>query len=560
MTEVKFKKNLALVGCGYWGKNLARNFYALGALHTICDANESTQDKFEELYPDVHFTSNFTALLDNPEIETVAVAAPAVAHYILTKRLLEAGKDVYVEKPLCLDSKEAKELIQLAKEKGRILMVGHLLQYHPCVEQLQKMIQQGELGKLQYIVSNRLNLGKVRTEENALWNFAPHDISVILSLCGQKLPEQVRCTGAAYVSRGVADTTMTTLRFDNDVRAHIYVSWLNPFKEQKLVVVGSDGMAVFDDTLAWEDKLVVYRDHLSWSNGNIPEVHQKDGEKVKVPQSEPLKNECAHFLERCVDRAQPRTDGAEGLRVQQVLQAAQSSLDMDGEAKDPKEYHSINNISKQDFFVHPTAVVDAGANIGSGVKVWHFSHVMHDTKIGPKCNIGQNVVVSPGVKLGQNVKVQNNVSIYTGVECEDDVFIGPSAVFTNILNPRSEVSRRNQYLQTLVRKGTTIGANATIVCGNELGEYAFIGAGAVITKDVKPYALVVGNPARQIGWMSWYGERLELPVSTTSKEPLEATCPATGEVYRLDGDELTCIKVDSEKRSERKRQLTSVAG
>ena len=180
-----------------------------------------------------------------------------------------------------------------------------------------------------------------------------------------------------------------------------------------------------------------------------------------------------------------------------------------------------------DYFVHDTAVIDAGCHIGKGVKIWHFSHIMPDSHLGEGCNIGQNVVVSPGVVLGKNVKVQNNVSIYTGVICEDDVFLGPSMVFTNVINPRSHVIRKDQYAQTLVRKGASIGANATVVCGNEIGMFALIGAGTVITKAVKPYALIVGNPGRQIGWVSEYGHRLQFD------ETNRATCPETNQVYEL---------------------------
>jgi len=190
-------------------------------------------------------------------------------------------------------------------------------------------------------------------------------------------------------------------------------------------------------------------------------------------------------------------------------------------------------MSEAKYFVHPSAIVDEGCEIGEGVKIWHFSHIMPGCKIGEGCNLGQNVVVSPKVVLGKNVRVQNNVSIYEGVICEDDVFLGPSMVFTNVINPRSAVSRKHEYKQTLVRKGATIGANATVVCGNEIGEYAFIGAGAVITKPVPAYALVVGNPARQIGWMSEYGQRLRFD------EDGKATCSESGEAYKLEKNTVT---------------------
>jgi UDP-2-acetamido-3-amino-2,3-dideoxy-glucuronate N-acetyltransferase len=187
------------------------------------------------------------------------------------------------------------------------------------------------------------------------------------------------------------------------------------------------------------------------------------------------------------------------------------------------------------FFAHETAVIDDRCQIGKGTKIWHFSHIMTGAEIGENCNIGQNVVVSPGVRLGRNVKVQNNVSIYTGVICEDDVFLGPSMVFTNIINPRSAVIRKEQYVETIVEKGASIGANSTIVCGNKIGKYSFIGAGAVVTKDVKPYALVVGNPARQTGWMSEFGHKLSFDASGT------ATCSESGERYKLESGSVSKI-------------------
>jgi UDP-2-acetamido-3-amino-2,3-dideoxy-glucuronate N-acetyltransferase len=190
---------------------------------------------------------------------------------------------------------------------------------------------------------------------------------------------------------------------------------------------------------------------------------------------------------------------------------------------------------EKEYFAHETAVIDEGCKIGRGTKIWHFSHIMSGSEIGEMCNIGQNVVISPGVKLGRNVKVQNNVSIYTGVICEDDVFLGPSMVFTNIVNPRSAVIRKDRYVSTIVEKGASIGANSTIICGNRIGAFSFIGAGAVVTKDVKPYALVVGNPARQTGWMSEYGHKLVF------NEQGCASCPESGENYRIQDGVVTKV-------------------
>ena len=195
----------------------------------------------------------------------------------------------------------------------------------------------------------------------------------------------------------------------------------------------------------------------------------------------------------------------------------------------------MENNTETDFYAHPSAIIDEGCTIGKGTKIWHFSHIMPNCTLGEKCNIGQNVVISPDVVLGNNVKVQNNVSIYTGVTCEDDVFLGPSMVFTNVINPRSAIIRKNEYLTTRVKKGASIGANATIVCGHDIGAYAFIGAGAVVTKPVPNFALVVGNPARQIGWMSEFGHRLQFDTEG------RATCPESGQKYQLSNAIVTRI-------------------
>jgi UDP-2-acetamido-3-amino-2,3-dideoxy-glucuronate N-acetyltransferase len=258
---------VAVLGCGHWGKNLVRNFHALGNLELVCDPSEAARAAAQQVAAGVRVSAKFDEALADASVTAVVIAAPAAIHYGLAKAALESGKDVFVEKPLCLQEAEGEELVALAERTGKVLMVGHLLQYHPCVQALYALVAAGELGKLQYITSNRLNLGKIRSEENALWSFAPHDVSVILSLAGSQLPERVQCTGGDYLNHSVADTTLTALRFQNGIRAHVFVSWLNPFKEQKLTVIGSSGLAVFDDTRPWGEKLMVYRQHITWANG-----------------------------------------------------------------------------------------------------------------------------------------------------------------------------------------------------------------------------------------------------------------------------------------------------
>lgn len=520
---------IALVGCGYWGKNLLRNFYEIGALYSICDPRKEVVEGFCEQYSGVKGTTRFEEVLEDSQVKAVVIAAPAHLHAELTEKALLKGKDVFVEKPLCLHAEEGKKLTRLAKERGKILMVGHLLHYHPCVEKMFDLVAQGEIGEVKYLSSHRLNLGKIRTEENVLWSFAPHDISVLIALCGGELPEKVACKGSEITSEGISDIALTTLQFPSGATGHIFSSWMHPFKEQKLVVAGTQGMILFDDRSPWEEKLKIFKEPVDFSSG-IPVAKTMEGDAVAVAQGEPLKRECQHFIKCVLERKEPKTNGDEGLRVLRVLEEAQKSLSNGG---DP-----ILLSAKSDYFVHPTAVIDPGASLSEGVKVWHFSHIMEGAFLGKRCNIGQNVVVSPDVILGENVKVQNNVSIYSGVICEDDVFLGPSMVFTNVKNPRSAVNRRGEYMETRVEKGATIGANATIVCGCSLGKYAFIGAGGVVTKSVKPYALVVGNPAKQVGWMSERGHRLDLPLKAPEEEEIKAVCPEDGKEYVLRGEYL----------------------
>ncbi len=505
-------RRIGVIGTGYWGKNLVRNFHALGALRVICDSAKPVADTLAEAHDGVEVAERPDQIFNDPEVQGVAIATPAATHAELVHAALEAGKDVFVEKPLCLSERIGKGLIELAGKKGRVLMVGHLLWYHAVVLKLRELLAVGELGGVRYIYSNRLNMGKLRREENVLWSFAPHDVSVILGLLGDE-PESVQANGGNYLHKKIADTTISLLEFSSGVKAHIFVSWLHPFKEQKLVVVGDRKMAVFDDTAPWQDKLQLYPHSVQW-NGSVPVARKADAELVEVRQTEPLLAECEHFLE-CMDtRAKPRTDGEEGLRVLRVLNACQRALESGRRI-------GLNGDTAE-YFVHETSVVDAGAQIGEGTKIWHFSHVLSGSVIGKKCNIGQNVVIGPDVTIGDGCRIQNNVSVYKGVTLEDNVFCGPSMVFTNVYNPRSEFSRKDEFMPTLVRRGATIGANATIICGVTLGEYSFIGAGAVVNRDVPAYALVVGNPARRIGWISRYGERLDGTLR----------CPVSGLQYR----------------------------
>jgi len=316
---------IAVIGCGYWGKNLVRNFNQLGVLGMVCDATPSGRDAAQALAPGVTIVADFNQVLAS-NVLGVVIATPAETHYGLVAQALQAGKDVFVEKPLALTYDQGSHLVQLAQHYKRILMVGHVLEYHPAIIRLRQLIETGELGKVRYIYSNRLSLGKIRREENILWSFAPHDVAVILRLMGN-MPFQVIACGGSYVQPNIADVTITNLLFDNGVRAHIHVSWLHPFKEQRLVVIGAKKMASFDDVTK---QLVLYDQRIDVKEGE-PIPIKGAGELVPFAADEPLRLECQAFLDAIVSRCPPLTDGESGLQVLDVLQAAQRSLVMNGE-------------------------------------------------------------------------------------------------------------------------------------------------------------------------------------------------------------------------------------
>ena len=552
---------IALIGCGYWGKNVGRSLAKLGVLAAVVDGDPERAAAYAAEYSTE--TMTLDQVLADSSIDGIAIATPAETHFDVASLALNAGKDVFVEKPMALHPEHGEAMVDLARRQGRILMVGHLLQYHSAFIKLKELVSAGDLGRLQYVYSNRLNFGKIRREEDVLWSFAPHDISMILSLAGEA-PSEIKTEGRFLLHSSIADVTTTHLGFPSGLAGHIFVSWLHPMKEQRLVVIGERGMAVFDDREPLDRKLALYQTQVEWLDG-APVAPKAEPTFVSLPESEPLLTEMAHFAECVETRNQPRTDGAEGLRVLKVLTEAGSQLlersqnpstsgirpTTSGPAPmvepsptaipvttsqtpptaQPQPVVDLTRPMVQiadSAMVHESAFVDDGASVGENTKIWHFSHVMGKTSIGSGCSLGQNVVAGPNVSIGNGCKIQNNVSIYDGVTLEDDVFCGPSMVFTNVTNPRAFVNRKDEFAPTLVKRGATIGANATIVCGTTVGEYSLIAAGAVVTKDVKPYALMVGVPARQIGWVSTEGEVLD--------ESLR--CPRTGETFQVIDEQL----------------------
>jgi UDP-2-acetamido-3-amino-2,3-dideoxy-glucuronate N-acetyltransferase len=319
---------IALVGCGHWGKNLCRNFHTLGALAAVVDATKNGQVTARSIAPNAVITDSLDDILSDDQIQGIALATPAGTHADLAIKAMQSGKDVFVEKPMALSIRDAEAMQKVAHETGRILMVGHLLEYHPAVLKLRELIDSGELGKINYVYSNRLNFGKVRTEENALWSFAPHDVAVILRLLGQS-PIQVSASGGAYLTKGTADVTVSNLKFSDNSRAHIFVSWLHPYKEQRLVVVGDQKMAIFNDVASYCEKLQLYPQRVEF-DGTLPILKKEDAEYIEHANTEPLREECAHFLECMKSQKKPFTDAKSGIEVLKVLHACQESIEQNG--------------------------------------------------------------------------------------------------------------------------------------------------------------------------------------------------------------------------------------
>lgn len=481
------EKFIALIGSGYWGKNLLRDLNKIGVLKKVCEINKDIQLDIKEKYPDVEITDNWRNILEDSKITAVVIALPAEMHYKFAKEALENNKDVFVEKPLSLDVNTAKELIEIADKNNKILMVGHVLRYHPCIKKIEELVRNGEIGSLYYIHCSRKNLGKIRNKENVLWSFAPHDISLILSLVNKAEPINISCIGHKHLHPDIHDVTDTYLEFPGNCFAQISVNWLYPFKEQRTTIVGSDGMIVFDDKKPIGEKLTLCKKYLDKKPGFFPKINNTEFKNIKCDWENkyPLQLECEHFVSCCKKRIKPLTDGEEGLAVLNILDKCSKKL-------------FINTNIEKKYFSHESTIINKKAIIGNNSKIWHYTHILGG-KIGNNCSIGQNCFLADGAVLGDGCKVQNNVSIYSGVTCEDNVFLGPSMVFCNDINPRAAYPKNGKYIKTLIKTGASIGSNATILPGITIGKHALIGAGSVVVKDVPDYSVMVGNPARCIG-------------------------------------------------------------
>jgi UDP-2-acetamido-3-amino-2,3-dideoxy-glucuronate N-acetyltransferase len=508
--EEKNMRSIIVVGAGNWGQNLIANFHALDALAGVVEVDATLRQQVESCYPAVVVYADFQQALLETSAMGVVIATPAPTHYDLAMRALAAGKDVFVEKPIALTQAAARSLAEFADSSNLVLMVGHLLLYQPAIAWMRDYIAAGKLGNVRRVVAQRAKLGKVRSTENVWWSFSPHDVSVVLELLDRPKLKCVTATGESLFQPGIADDVHVELGFENGKTAHIHASWCWPTNQRQTIVIGDRQMLVYDEVA----QTVTIHDQNIDANLNH---HDRGIQIVPVAATNPLKLECQHFLDCLVSRQRPKTDGWNGVAVVEVLEKAQQAMDRASLAKPdfaaPPNQEDLGGCltTQTDYFAHPSAAIDPGAEIGTDTKIWHFCHVFGTAKIGKNTIVGQNVSIADRVVVGDFCKIQNNVSLYEGVILEDYVFCGPSMTFTNVKTPRCEYPRNTStnYYRTLVKRGASIGANATIVCGVTLHECAFVAAGAVVTKDVPAYAMVAGVPAKIIGWMSAYGDVLE---------------------------------------------------
>ncbi len=530
------KRKLCVVGVGRWGANHVRTLLEAGHHVGVVDTSGDRLRELERRHPDIRRVRDLNEAL-RADFDAFIVATPAATHAEIASQILRHQKPVLVEKPLALTVADARRLIDLAREGGANLMVGHVLLFHPAIRKIKELIDAGKIGKLQYLYSNRLNLGAVRTEENTLWSFAPHDISIFQYWIG-RLPTRVVSRGGAFLQPHIHDTTLTILHYPDNVVAHVFLSWLHPFKEHRIVVIGSKGMLSYEDSSDAKD-ILYYEKGIDFVRGE-PVKREGPTEAIPYKRAMPLAQELEYFIDRLDGRPIEIADGENGALVLEILEKATASLLSGdsaasvGQASLPAGATAPPPPSPPGVFVHPTAVVDEDVEIGAGTKVWHFSHLQRGARIGRDCSLGQNVNVGEDVVIGDHVKIQNNVSVYNGVTLENYVFCGPSMVFTNIPDPRSKYPQRGSAhnRKTLVREGASIGANATILCGLVVGRHALIGAGAVVTSGVPDYALMLGVPARRKGWACECGEVLP-------KFKKTVTCPRCSLEYVLDEDELS---------------------
>ncbi|XP_074661235.1 uncharacterized protein LOC141913916 [Tubulanus polymorphus] len=547
---------IGVIGCGYCGKNHVRVLIERGSLAGVCDGDVATVASFRRTHPGVAVYSLDEMLADD-SVDAVVIATPDRSHYDLAEQALRAGKHVLVEKPMTLSYAQARRLVRRADSRRLLVTTGHQMLHHNAVQAMLRSISSGAIGD---VTTVRTYWYRSDTTDRVDWRMEPHDIDVILAVAGGRMPLRLRAVG--QTTRGLSQEVDIRMEFGDGtgLKTTSTMIWDYPVKGHKIVVNGKAGAFVFDDGQPWSKKLKFYPtdsdvDAVRFSLTGTPDASD-GGFFVPCCVEEPLKSEHSAFAKAIVSYGDGSTESCApddlGIDVLCLLELAHESLESDGSWRLIDEYlnraqfdeGNFDNVtcyerrdvfrhrvrvqdlrmeSKHDYFVHETSVLEPGCKIGSGTKIWLYSQVRSGAVIGPDCQLGQNVYIDAGVTIGRGCKLQNNVSVCRYVTLADGVFCGPSCTFTNNRHPRAE-KRDWKPESTVVERGATIGANATVVCGVRIGRYAMIGAGAVVTKDVKAYALVYGNPAVQRGWVNEKCDKLST----------DLVCPRTGRRFVVD--------------------------
>ncbi len=499
-------KHVVVVGIARGGEEMARCFYELGALHGVCDPDPSSAAAART--PGAAFTTDLDAALRSPEAAGVALAGPVDRRFETAKAALDAGKHVFSAPPVALERRQVETLRRLADERGCILMVSRSVRRGPGARALKESIEDGRLGELRDVFITHL----FPDGPEAHWGRAGEDVCLLLWLLGETPTEASWKDWEGGGGGGAA-----FLRFQSGAAAHVFLCGGAAGEELRLTASGEKATAA-----ARGAELTIHP-----RRPGADDAPAEAPAALSLPSDEALRAECADFLGRMAGERKDDGD-EEALAAASVLDACRRSAEQGG--KPAAVRGALVEPEDESYFVHPTAIIDSPVRIGAGSRIWHFAHVLPNTTIGPRCTLGQNTMVGPDVTIGEGCKIQNNVSVYKGVTLEDYVFCGPSMVFTNVLNPRSEISRKHEFQPTLVKRGATLGANCTIICGHTIGEYAFVGAGAVVTRDAPAYAILLGVPARRVGWMCRCGVKLEFAGG-------RAVCRACGRRYREAGEE-----------------------